>query len=63
MNILATVPGQVPLPLKYRTAGPTCDHCGFNRNRKDTYVLRHDDGRYVQVGPPVHQGLHQGKSC
>src|SRR6478609_3384778 len=27
-----------------------CDHCKTNRQRNDTYLLRHDDGRTVQVG-------------
>ena len=34
----------------YRTTAPTCDHCHTHRNRANTYVLRHDDGRTVQVG-------------
>lgn len=35
----------------YRTADPLhCDHCGTRRNRKDSFVLLHDDGREVRVG-------------
>ena len=27
-----------------------CDHCRTNRHRKETYLVRHDDGRELQVG-------------
>lgn len=27
-----------------------CDHCGQARNRKDIYLVRHEDGRTMQVG-------------
>jgi hypothetical protein len=40
------------LPTHYRnhaTAGD-CDHCKQNRRRAETFVLLHDDGRFVQVG-------------
>lgn len=48
-NIVRTVPGET-LSSMYRSRGPACDHCQFNRRRNDTYVLRHTDGRTVQVG-------------
>lgn len=35
---------------KWRTAPPHCDHCGTTRTRKDTFLLRHDDGTTAQVG-------------
>lgn len=28
----------------------TCDHCGINRYRKNTYIVRNDDGQQLQVG-------------
>lgn len=31
-------------------SGPDCDHCHLNRQRNNTYVLRKDDGSFVQVG-------------
>lgn len=37
------------VPLKYRTAR-ACEHCGLTRNRKNTYLVQHDDGEYKQVG-------------
>jgi hypothetical protein len=51
-NILRTVPGlDVDLPEEFRTSDPSrCDQCHINRYRIDTYVVKHDDGRWAQVG-------------
>jgi hypothetical protein len=50
-NLLMTVPGfETTLPLKYRTASTLCEHCNMDRQRKDTYVLQHEDGSWKQVG-------------
>lgn len=50
-NLLMTVPGfDTLLPMKYRTATTACEHCGHDRQRKDTYVLQHEDGTWKQVG-------------
>lgn len=38
------------VPAMYRTRGPACDHCKADRRRGETYVVRHDDGRTMQVG-------------
>lgn len=48
-NIVRALPGQ-SLPETYRTRGPVCDHCKQVRRRNDTYVVRHEDGRTMQVG-------------
>jgi len=48
-NILRTIPG-IELPSYYRDCPPTCEHCGLMRKRKDTYVVRHEDGTFKQVG-------------
>lgn len=48
-TVVRTVPG-AETPVLYRTRGPVCDHCGSVRRRTETYVLRHEDGRVVQVG-------------
>lgn len=48
-NILRSVPG-VQLPVEFRTAAPKCAHCKTQRRRNDTYVVRHEDGRHLQVG-------------
>lgn len=48
-NLVRALPGET-LPPEYRTRGPQCDHCKLARRRADTYVVRHEDGRLVQVG-------------
>lgn len=47
--IARTVPGQ-SLNGHTPNVEQTCDHCHTNRSRKDTYVVRHDDGTVRQVG-------------
>lgn len=47
--LVHTVPG-CDVPSRFREANPICDHCKAKRIRKDTFVLRHDDGRIVQIG-------------
>lgn len=34
----------------YRGDVPVCDHCEKKRNRKQTYVVKHEDGRIFRVG-------------
>lgn len=48
-NLIMGAPGE-EVPAKYRTSPPACDHCRSNRNRKDTFVVRSDQGEYKQVG-------------
>jgi hypothetical protein len=47
--VIRTVPGE-SCPESYRSAGNNCDHCGHNRRRKSTYILRHESGEHKQVG-------------
>lgn len=49
INITRILPNET-LPEKYRNVPPHCDHCRVNRFRRDTYVVRHDDGTHKQVG-------------
>jgi hypothetical protein len=48
-NLVRAVPGE-DVPPVYRNRGPVCDHCKANRRRNDTFVVRHEDGRTLQVG-------------
>jgi len=48
-NIIRSVPGYT-VPAEYRDKATWCDHCRCNRVRRDTYIVRHDDGRVMQVG-------------
>lgn len=48
--VLRCVPG-VRLPESFRTAvAKNCDHCRQFRRRAETFVVRHEDGTYKQVG-------------
>src|SRR5260370_41641212 len=50
-NILRVAPGfEVSLPLQYRPAGTSCEHCHTDPHRNYTYVLRHESGSWKQVG-------------
>ncbi len=50
-NIVRSVPGVgEAVNIDLRTVAANCDHCGLDRKRNDTYVVRHDDGRQLQVG-------------
>ena len=42
--------GVSEVPQKYWNRGPLCDHCNQKRQRNDTFVLQHEDGRHTQVG-------------
>ena len=51
-NLVHRVPGTegIKVGLDMRTVAPWCDQCRTKRNRLDTYVVAHDDGRQMQVG-------------
>ena len=50
-NILRGVPNAShEVPEAYRKAENHCDHCNTIRRRNETFVLRHDDDTYKQVG-------------
>lgn len=48
-NIIRAV-GDQEIPHKYREVTQLCEHCNKVRNRKDTYILKHEDGSTKQVG-------------
>lgn len=48
-NIIRAV-GNAEVPTKYRNVTQLCEHCNTNRNRKDTYILKHENGETKQVG-------------
>ena len=48
-NLVRAV-GEEPVPTAFRSRGPACDHCKVKRRRGDTFVLKHEDGRVMQVG-------------
>lgn len=49
-NIVYVMPGE-SLTRDQRLSGADCNHCGWRRNRKDTFILRKDtDSSFIQVG-------------
>lgn len=48
-NIIYVMPKQ-NLPERFRHNPANCEHCGWVRKRRDTYVLQNEDGEYKQVG-------------
>lgn len=39
------------LPVEYRGCSPACEHCGYKRRRRDTFVVRHTETmEWKQVG-------------
>lgn len=49
-NVLRKMPGCEIEMTAYRDCRPACDHCRQNRNRRDTFVVIHDNGELKQVG-------------
>lgn len=49
-NLVDLVPGQELPDLRFRTAAPHCDHCSTARDRKETFLVRHESGTLAQVG-------------
>lgn len=48
-NIVRTVRGGEGA-IEWRTIPGKCEHCNKSRQRKDTAILTHEDGRTIQVG-------------
>lgn len=49
-NIIRSISDQFEVPSRYQNCGSNCEHCKVNRYRKDTYLVRHEDSRTMQVG-------------
>jgi len=51
INLVMTVPGE-KCPTSYMKAEHVgrCDHCNAKRNRKQTFVVQHDNGTFKAVG-------------
>jgi len=48
-NVVRAIPGY-EVPGSYRDGSPCCDHCKQNRQRRDTYIVRNEQGDTKQVG-------------
>lgn len=47
--IVNAVPGET-VPEHFFKAEPVCGHCKKKRYRNDTFIMRHEDGPFIQVG-------------
>ena len=60
-NIVRAMDTELTIPEKYRTCGPTCEHCNRIRSRKDTYVVYNEStGEFKQVGKQCMQEYTNG---
>ena len=49
-NLVYNAPGE-PCPREYYHAGANCDHCGWTRKRRDTFILVNEKtDEYKQIG-------------
>lgn len=48
-NIIKKVSDE-PIDEKYKTIDGICEHCNTKRKRKETVILRNDEGKEIQVG-------------
>ena len=49
VNLVYNAP-DTSVPAEYRERDQVCDHCETNRYRKDTFIVKHDNGSTKQVG-------------
>jgi hypothetical protein len=54
-NIIRKVPSCPVDLMPFKDCKPKCEHCNLTRNRKDTYLVAHDNGSVKQVG---HDCIH-----
>lgn len=53
---------EADVPVQYRTCEPNCDHCKTNRNRRDTFVIKHTEtGEHKQIGRSCLKDFFGGK--
>ena len=52
INLIRKAPSAegIDLPADTWLTASTCDHCGTERKRNETFVVRHDDGQTQRVG-------------
>ncbi|HXR39987.1 MAG TPA: UvrD-helicase domain-containing protein, partial [Terracidiphilus sp.] len=42
--------GELPIPDRYLAEGMQCEHCESKKFWNETYILKHENGTYMQVG-------------
>ena len=60
-NVIRNYNKSIEVPERYRTCGPTCEHCNKIRSRKDTYIIFNNDTQeFKQVGTGCLKEYTQG---
>lgn len=60
-NVIRNYNKSLEVPERYRTCGPTCEHCNKIRSRKDTYIIFNTDTQeFKQVGTGCLKEYTQG---
>lgn len=63
-NVVRAFDTELAIPDKYKTCGPTCEHCNKIRSRKDTYLVYNDETKeFKQVGKACLQEFTNGLSA
>lgn len=63
-NVIRAYDTEIEVPDRYKTCGPTCEHCNKIRSRKDTYLIYNEDSReFKQVGKACLQEFTNGLSA
>lgn len=63
-NVIRAYDTEIEIPDRYKTCGPTCEHCQKIRSRKDTYLIYNDEkNEFKQVGKACLQEFTSGLSA
>lgn len=63
-NVIRAYNTEISVPDKYKTCGPTCEHCNKIRSRKDTYLIYNEEKKeFKQVGKSCLQEFTNGLSA
>lgn len=63
-NVIRAYNTELIVPDKYKTCGPTCEHCNKIRSRKDTYLVYNSDlNEFKQVGKSCLKEFTNGLSA
>lgn len=63
-NVIRKYDTELEIPERFKTCGPTCEHCNKIRSRKDTYVIYNEKtNEFKQVGRACLQEYTNGLSA
>ena len=63
-NVIRAYDTELTIPDRYKTCGPTCEHCNKIRSRKDTYLIYNEENNeFKQVGKACLQEFTNGLSA